>query len=83
MYNVYNGNIPPNLRHLFTIGTTAPYVTRQKDKFRICFRKTNIKAFCVSTLGCKLWNSLPAKLTKSKSVQMFKSKYKLFLLHNY
>ena len=45
MYNVYNGNIPPNLRHLFTIGTTAPYVTRQKDKFKICLGKTNIQAF--------------------------------------
>lgn len=83
MYHAYHGNIPPNLRHIFTIGTTVHYVTRQKNKFKIQFRKTNIKALCVSSIGCKLWNALPCELTKLNNINKFKLKYKKYLVDTY
>ncbi len=83
MYNVYHDKIPSNLKPMFTIGTTIHYQTRQKNKFKILFRNTNIKAFCVTSIGAKLWNSLPIELADAKSLHTFKFKFKLYLLDRY
>ena len=83
MYNVYHGKVPNNLKLLFKTGKTSEYNTRQNNRFKVTYRRTNIKAFCISSLGCKLWNSLPDNVIDAISLQVFKYRLKQYLLDRY
>ena len=45
MYKAYNGELPDNLQKLFEKGNLeSNYITRQKHKFRVKYRRTNVMA---------------------------------------
>ena len=82
MYNAYHHKLPVRLQKLFLINDLNEN-TRQKQRFKVNYRRTNIKAFCISSTGTKLWNSLPKCITESKSIHIFKYKLKCMLLSRY
>ena len=83
MFNVYHGKVPNNLKLLFKTGKTSQYNTRQNKRFKVAYRRTDIKAFCISSFGCNLWNILPDNVIDAISIQVFKYKLKQHLLDRY
>ena len=84
MFKAYNNKLPTNLQKLFNIGNqTSNYKTRQQKKFLVRFRRTNIMAHCTSSVGVKIWNSLPKFVTEAKSLHMFKNIYKNYIISRY
>ena len=84
MYNAYHGSLPKKLQHLFELGNEkSKYKTRQEQHFKVNYRRTNVKAHCISSYGVKLWNQLPKNIVKAKSLFMFKRLFKKDLLSRY
>ena len=83
MFNAYHSKLPKKLQTFFSIGDNLCYKTRQSNKFKVKYKRTNVKAFCVSSKGPKLWNSLPNSATETKSINIFKIKLKKILLMRY
>ena len=82
MYNAYCHLLPVRLQRLFLINDLT-YNTRQRQQFKVNYRRTNIKAFCISSIGTKIWNALPKGVIESKSIHIFKYKLKCILLSRY
>ena len=84
MFKAYHNKLPSNVQHYFEVGACANvYGTRQKDKFKTNFVRTNLKSNCVSVVGVKIWNSLPEKIRDSITLFTFKSKLKQYFLVMY
>ena len=84
MYHAYNSKLPHKLQSLFELGRDSSYYsTRQKHKFKVCYKRTNMKAHCITSIGTTLWNKLPNNIYENKNLYSFKSKLKHFLLSRY
>ena len=68
MINVYHEKLPNKLQSLFSIGYKLRYETRQAKQFKVKYKRTNIKDFCISSVGIKLWNLLPSSVTEAKTL---------------
>ena len=80
MYNAYHFKLPTKLQLLFNKGSNSQHCTRQHNKFKVFYKRTNIKALCVSSKGTSLWNSLPTSIINSSSLTVFKQKLKKYLM---
>ena len=80
MFNAYHGKVSNNLKLLFKPGKTSQYNTRQNNRLKVAYRRTNIKIFCILSIGCKLWNSLHDNVINVISLQAFRYKLKQHLL---
>ena len=49
MYNAFVGKLPGKLQRFFELGeVNASYETKQKCKFKVRYKRTNLKAHCLS-----------------------------------
>ena len=75
MFQAYHNKLPLNAQHNSKVGAcTNIYGTRQKDKFKTNYARTNLKSNCVFVVGVKIWNSLPDKIWESITLFTFKGK---------
>ena len=84
MYNAFVGKLPSKLQSYFELGVVnACYETRQMYKFKVKYKRTSLKAHCISSTGTKLWNNLPQKVSESTSLFVFKRNLKSVILAKY
>ena len=83
MYRAYHVKLPIKLQSLFIKDSNSKHCTRQQNKFQVFYKRTNIKALCVSSKGTSLWNSLPNSITDSSSLSVFKQRLKKYYLMRY
>ena len=57
--------------------------TRNRNKFKLKFARTSIKAKCISTNGVVLYNTLPDSLKNHINVKSFTKNYKCIIIENY
>ena len=56
---------------------------RKKKDFVHKYTRTNLKAMSVSVVGAKLWNELDSNLRNTKTILLFKKKFKWGVLPTY
>ena len=84
MYNAFVGKLPSKLQSFFELGVVnACYETKQMYKFKVKYKRTSLKAHCISSTGTKLWNNLPQKVSESTSLFVFKRNLKSVILAKY
>ncbi len=84
MFKAYNNQLPPNVQDLFMLLRDCnTYNTRQNDNFYQVKVRTSLRQMCPSIRGVTLWNNLPDYLKKSKSLTIFKNKFKTYLIDCY
>ena len=83
LYKVhYNMSVPANVNCLFIKNTHARSSRLQRQYVLLSIR-TNIKARCLSVLGVKYWNLLPASTTMTPTCYAFINKLKTHMLNQY
>ena len=56
----------------------------KQGTLKICtVRRTTLKSMCLSIRGPVMWNKLHSDLKNSTTVNMFKKRYKTFLVSEY
>lgn len=84
MYLCQHLLLPSSLQALFSLNNKFHnYDTRSANKFHL--PKTHLSLYQRSIIysGPRLWNSLPSAIRDSKSLNVFKLRYKSFLLNSY
>ena len=71
MYKVKKMILPNNLLQLLHLEENNVYNTRNSNKFRCKYARTNIKKMCISVTGIKLFNTLSDDLINSKNSRIF------------
>ena len=81
MFYYHNQLLPSMFLNLFvTSGQVHNYGTRTVNSYRSHPCRTNLKQFTILYQGPKIWNSLPATITRSPSLPSFKKKILEFLI---
>ena len=81
MYECVNGNAPHMFKEYFTVNRNVhSHNTRQLNHLHIVKWHLNIRKFSFRVHGAQLWNSIPLNIRESKSLNIFKSKMKRYLL---
>ncbi len=80
MFKAKNKLLPIGLMHMVAINEN---VTRQVGLFKVNYRRTKLKALCVSTVGVTLWNTLDVYIRNSRSIVVFKKRYKHCIIDQY
>ena len=80
MFKAKNGLLPSRLSRLFDLNVGS---TRQSGKFVVKYSRTEMKSFCISMAGVKLWNSLSETIRLSRSKSLFKVNFKRHLISSY
>ena len=57
MFKTYNMILPINLQVMFSVVKDINYSTRQINKFKVKYVRTQMKSMATSVIGVKLWNS--------------------------
>ena len=84
MYKIYNNLIPSNILSYFCmVNMSHDHDTRQAGHFKNMCCRTTLKSMCLSVRGPVMWNKLHTDLKNSTSVNMFKKRYKTFLVSEY
>ena len=84
MYKVNRKILPEKLLSMFKLKTVEKkYNLRNKNDIYYRFARTKQKQMCLSIYGIKLWNMINDEIKKCKSIQVFKSKFKSYLINNY
>ncbi len=81
--NIYNNNIQKNLCNLFQLTSNKHKIkTRQATSglFSQPAMRTNTKQNSIINNGVKIWNKIPIDIRQSKTKNIFKKKYKSWLL---
>ena len=68
------------LNLLVTNSQILNYGTKTASYYRTHLYRTNLKQFTILYLGPKIWDSLPASVTRSSNLLSFKTKKQEFLL---
>ena len=55
----------------------------KQGTLKICNCRTTLKSMCLSIRGPVMWNKLHSDLKNSATVNMFKKRYKTFLVSEY
>ena len=83
MYSCHKEILPSSLTRYFSFNyETHSYFTRSSNDFYIPFVRTTTSQNTIYYAGPKLWNSLPASLKSSCSLNVFKMQFKERLLQN-
>ena len=84
MFLCYNKILPSCILNYFTLNLTIhSYVTRNAQKFHLPKVRTSLSHKSLLFQGPLLWNSLPDDIRESKSLNVFKMKYKQYLINTY
>jgi hypothetical protein len=83
MHKAYNNLLPLNLQKCFSVDNVATFSTRRKNKFKINYVRTNMKAMCISIRGVKMWNALDFKLSSCSDIKLFKRDVKNYYFEKY
>ena len=84
MYKIYNNLMPSNILSYFCmVHMSHDHDTRQAGHFKNMYCRTTLKSMCLSVRGPVMWNKLHTNLNNSTSVNMFKKRYKTFLVSEY
>ena len=84
MYRAFNKALPVNLNNIFTVcEPNCLFNMRKKKDFVHKYTRTNLKAMSVSVIGAKLWNELDSNLRNTKTILLFKKKFKWGVLPTY
>jgi hypothetical protein len=84
MYKANKANLPRNiLRILLGDDPNKSYNTRQKKNLKLRYVRTKQKQMCISFQGVNLWNSLGLELKECKSISIFKTKFKKYIMTSY
>ena len=84
MYKIYNNLMPSNILSYFCmVHMSHDHDTRQAGHFKNMYCRTTLKSMCLSVRGPVMWNKLHTDLKNSTSVNMFKKRYKTFLVSEY
>ena len=84
MYKIYNNLMPSNILSYFCmVHMSHDHDTRQAGHFKNMYCRTTLKSMCLSIRGPVLWNKLHSDLKNSTTVNMFKKRYKTFLVSEY
>jgi putative NIF3 family GTP cyclohydrolase 1 type 2 len=82
MFKAHNNSLPRNLQKCFSV-KEEKYSSRFKNKFKVNFVRTDIKARNISVYGVKLWNALDYKLTCCTDMGMLKKLFKNYCFEKY
>ena len=84
MYNIYNNLMPSNILSYFCmVHMSHDHDTRQAGHFKNMYCRTTLKSMGLSIRGPVMWNKLHSDLKNSTTVNMFKKRYKTFLVSEY
>ena len=84
MYKIYNNLMPSNILSYFCmVHMSHDHDTRQAGHFKNMYCRTTLKSMCLSIRGPAMWNKLHSDLKNSTTVNMFKKRYKTFLVSEY
>ena len=86
MYKIYNNLMPSNILSYFCmvgLHMSHDQYTRQAGHFKNMYCRTTLTSVCLSIRGPVTWNKLHSDLKNSTSVNMFKKRYKTFLVSEY
>ena len=84
MYKIYNNLMPSNILSYFCmVHMSHDHDTRQAGHFKNMYCRTTLKSMCLSVRGPVTWNKLHTDYKNSTSVNMFKKRYKTFLVSEY
>ena len=84
MYKIYNNLMPSNILSYFCmVHMSHDHDTRQAGHFKNMYCRTTLKSMCLSIRGPVMWNKLHSDLKNSTTVNMFKKRYKTFLVSEY
>ena len=84
MYKYCNNLLPHIFNNMFSTNSdNHAYTTRHASDFQYPKIKLEFSAKSMRYLGVKNWNNIPADIQCSKSLQIFKSKYKESFITSY
>ena len=84
LYQFDNNKLPTIFSGFFARNReTHLYNTRAANDYCLIKCKLNIRQFTLKYYGAKLWNSVPNDIRLAKSENIFKVKYKKYLLSNF
>ena len=76
--------LPSNILSYFCmVHMSHDHDTRQAGHFKNMYCRTTLKSMCLSIRGPVMWNKLHSDLKNSTTVNMFKKRYKTFLVSEY
>lgn len=84
VYQSTRNTLPSSINSIFTHNHEIhSHFTRQASNLHIPYTRTSLAYKTVKLEGPKLWNSLNSQLKASKSLSVFKRKFKCTLLNSY
>ena len=83
MYRFQDDDLPNAFKHMFTKNDSIhKYPTRQADNYHVPNWHLETRKRAVSVQGALIWNSIPANIIASCSLDVFKNNFKRYLLDN-
>ena len=84
MFKAKNMSLPGNIQKLFG-EPEGDYNLRGKEKgnFKVNYRRTTGKSFCISNSGVELWNGLTVELKRCANVKNVRNKFKVMIFMRY
>jgi hypothetical protein len=84
VYKATHNILPPSFCNYFMLNSDVhDHYTRKSSDIHSLESRTSIRQYNVRLYGIKIWNSIPTDIKQSKSIHIFKRKYKYFLLFQY
>ena len=84
MYLCFTSQLPNIILHYFNLNTNIHnYSTRNAFKFHYPKLRTTCMLNSIFYKGPRVWNNIPPEIRSSKSINVFKRKYKNYLLNMY
>ncbi len=84
LYMAYYERLPMPLQAFFLRNSSINIsCSRNKHDFKVNYRRTNLKAMCLSNVGVKIWNNIDLSLRQSANINIFKRNYKTCLINTY
>lgn len=84
MYKAQNNMLPVNIQRYFChVRSLHDHGTRQVDTFSTRYRRTTLKAMCLSNCGVKIWNEMDNKYKTCRTLKKFKKEYKASMIQSY
>ena len=80
MHNIYHNNVSPNSS--LSNKKIIPYNTRTKHELYYHFTSTNKCLYTLYIKGPNIWNTFNDELNEIKLLNMFKNKFKNYLILN-
>ena len=82
VHKILNGGAVKSIQKLFSLEINN-YNLRSGNNIKPIRIKTNRKKFCMAYTGAVVWNSISVELRKVSKINLFKLRYKKFILNSY